>query len=444
MGANVGLTRHSMSGETRRIPLAFTACTILFLVIPRGARTADEQVLSKERALEILSRQSEMFRGRPPYSMRFETTSELDDKEGVAPNSFRARWEGQINNDGERVEVLQTMWTQRVESAPMLPGTKQHFFRDSAGTRTHTSGLDEQGEVKPRRVAGPGETIISIDGTTSRDTRLHHDIRPDSVGWFADGVLIDSEHFSETLLRTPDLSAALEDRPGEGRLMRLEGTTQYGHLRIWLSDEDPPSFRSAEFKSSPDFYADDQHVKRQDFSVQVLESDVVDGIPVVTKAVRVNDYTRPEGEHFRTTHTVTRSEIRFHPDFEAIGAFQFQFPEGGMIFDLDLRGVRYRVVNGELTPIVDERAQAAIARLVEQSEPSSQVGAAAGEREPAILGQSQPDAAESPTETQGEEPPSVPSSDDQGGPGRGVALGAVVALLSLIGVAWIWRRGRIS
>ncbi len=62
---------------------------------------------------------------------------------------------------------------------------------------------------------------------------------------------------------------------------------------------------------------------------------------------------------------VKRSDIDLGPDFEALGAFALNFPDGSKIQHLDFDGANYEVRGGKLVPDVDELTTELIEEQIE-------------------------------------------------------------------------------
>jgi len=180
--------------------------------------------------------------------------------------------------------------------------------------------------------------------------KLHDQIRPDSRGWFADGVFIDSNHYSEDLLGVPELKIARETTIAGDDLLRIEGEIPSGTMTVWLNIEKPATLKRASFKASSSLVSQLSDVNAFNLEVEVLEYVRIDEVTFPTKAVATYTYKMPGvRENIVTRATTTRSEIQVNPDFDSVNAFQIDFSEGMSVIDYD-GNVKYKWVRGKLRP----------------------------------------------------------------------------------------------
>ena len=180
--------------------------------------------------------------------------------------------------------------------------------------------------------------------------KLHDMIRPDSTGWFADGVFIDSNHFSEDLLRGAELKIARENGVAGGELLRIEGEIPSGNLAVWLNIEQPVTLKRASFKASSNFMSQLNDVDAFNLEVEVLEYTKIGDTLFPSKAVATYTYEIPGNTEKLTKRlSMTRREIQVNPDFGSMNAFQIDFPEGIIVEDYEAN-VQYKWVRGKLQP----------------------------------------------------------------------------------------------
>lgn len=87
--------------------------------------------------------------------------------------------------------------------------------------------------------------------------------------------------------------------------------------------------------------------------------------------------TYDDGYEMTVKRIITRRNVVFHPDFEAMGAFQMDMPEGTTVFDQDVPGTQYQWFDGRLVPYVQDVLDEGIADQADASScPSSEASRA--------------------------------------------------------------------
>lgn len=310
-----------------------------FVCLPVFGDQTKAPVSTQEEAHRILQELQHQFKNRTPYQLSFLTKFKLLSGT-VAKISV---------NQGEK-PVLYYM----VEGFVRLSGEKIEFFYTDAhlnndwhkGTEYHSVWQDGRA-LKFRKNLVSGREVAA----TTR-VKIHDTIRPDSVGWFADGVFIDSNHFSEDLLGVPELKIAHETTIEGDELLRIEGRISSGTLTVWLNNEKPVTLKKASFKAGSNFVSQLDDIDAFNLEVEVLEYTKIGEAHFPTKAVATYTYVVP-GNMVNTVKrlTTTRREIRVNPDFDSMNAFQIDIPEGTVVEDYDDPNVEYKWVRGKLQVI---------------------------------------------------------------------------------------------
>jgi hypothetical protein len=190
-----------------------------FVCLPAFGEEKKVPEAAQDEAHQILQELQHRFQHRPPYQLSFLTAFELLGGTRV----------GISVNQGEKPVLYY-----KVEGLIRLSGDKLETYRVSAslnddndwqkGTEYHSIWQDGRAfELRKNLKSGREEAV------TTR-VKLHDEIRPDEKGWFADGVFIESNHFSEDLLGIPDLKIARETGIAGGKLLRIEGDP------VWNND----------------------------------------------------------------------------------------------------------------------------------------------------------------------------------------------------------------
>ncbi len=306
--------------------LVLSSVVAIHALIFYGGSSAFSQNISPEHR-EILEKLLSSYNTIPPYSMQYSSDSKVLDKEGITTGKKGGfyRQEGIIRKSDRQVEVIYIAYMPEEELDDLYQGEKLVPF--VAG---HTYW--DRGEN--RKLSYTDSTPDTPEGKYAivwPDLKLSLDISPDATGWFADGVIVDGQHFSETLLNSNDLTVKTEKKPSGESVLHFEGSTHFGRLEVWVSDETQPQLQRASFVASAEFLKEAE-MNRMDFDITILERTEVDGISIVTRARRLNTFEHSDGVAYRGEQIVNRSEIEFNPDFEKAGAFDFNLPNGTIVY----------------------------------------------------------------------------------------------------------------
>jgi hypothetical protein len=305
-----------------------------FVCLPAFGEEKKVPAAAQEEARQILQELQHRFQDRPPYQLSFLTEFEL-------LGGTRARIsvnQGEKPVTYHRVEGLVRLRGEELETYSVSAGLINDFKK---GTERHSVWQDGRTFELRKYVSGREEA-----GTTR--VKLHDKIRPDERGWFADGVFIDSNHYSEDLLGVPELKIARETTIAGDELLRIEGDIPSGTLTVWLNIEKTATLKRASFKASSNLMSQLHGVNAFNLEVEVLEYVRIDEVTFPTKAVATYTYKIPGApENLVERLTTTRSEIQVNPDFDSMNAFQIDFSEGMSVIDYD-GNVEYKWVCGKL------------------------------------------------------------------------------------------------
>lgn len=165
----------------------------------------------------------------------------------------------------------------------------------------------------------------------------------------------------------------------------IEADTKYGLVRAWISPGAGHNCLKWEvIKNQSQFYREgrltDDHFTGWVARFAAEQVDLVDGKHVVTQASFNQEVTKgkvvlsSETSHYHLTH------IDWDPDYEALHAFEIQLPQGTVVIDEDIAGIKYQWTGSELRPLIDDSVIEAIDLSVsdvlagERTVPGEQVG----------------------------------------------------------------------
>jgi hypothetical protein len=150
----------------------------------------------------------------------------------------------------------------------------------------------------------------------------------------------------------------------------VEGDTQYGAVRAWISpDLDYSCLKWEITKRQDQFYRDgattsDVFTKwTAVFDAEHVEQ--IDGQYVITRATFTHEVDNGDRVLAHHLYHYNLKNVTLHPDYEALGAFKIQLPEGTVVRDEDIPGVQYQWVGGRLQALIDDSVINAIDSVVD-------------------------------------------------------------------------------
>lgn len=151
-----------------------------------------------------------------------------------------------------------------------------------------------------------------------------------------------------------------QERLGNSLCYIVEAKTKYGTMTVWLApDKGYNALKYRVRKLGPDILRDDIRIEDQGITewVEVVHSiDVrkIDGVFVPVSGELKGHAKAGNAWQSKSQIKVRRSQIALHPDFEALGAFQIDFPEGTEVTHQDIPGRRFRWTQGRFVPDMDD------------------------------------------------------------------------------------------
>jgi len=304
-----------------------------------AARPAEGQnVVSQQDARVILSELEARFQQRPDIVFKFRSEYNLVSGE-EGPNASLSEFrEGEIRWAKNRVETrwFDTKWYESEKDH--IPVRDHHYvWKDGIGVGLRTF-------LPTPRNKRTREEAFTVQAP------YHDSIRPDLAGWFADGVFLDSDHFSTSLLQ----STLLGVEQDENGLLRFSGETDYGILDVWITTGAQKALSRARLSVAPEFVSQSQGLSAAVFEFEVLESRDIEGHLFPIEALATYRYEWDTGEEpmIKTIRTI-RSDYQIRPDFEAMNAFEIDFPDGTVLISFDVPNTKYVWRDGRIRPYVN-------------------------------------------------------------------------------------------
>jgi hypothetical protein len=139
----------------------------------------------------------------------------------------------------------------------------------------------------------------------------------------------------------------------------IETNKQYGIVKAWISPDAGHNCLKWEIvKAQNQFYRDGATTNDQfthwvaAFEAEQVEQ--IDGRHITTKAKFKYTVTDDDIELSNFTHYYKLTNIDFDPDYETMGAFKIQLPEGTVVTHEEVPGIQFRWTNGKFVPNIDD------------------------------------------------------------------------------------------
>jgi len=157
----------------------------------------------------------------------------------------------------------------------------------------------------------------------------------------------------------------------------LEGVTDYGKVTVWIAPEKGYSALKWILEKTPEVMFDGKYLSdiwpeiqstAETFDSMEIEqvSDSNGNTAFIPRKARYTStvvFTNGKKTTDLVEYTVTN--IQLNPDFEALGAFEVDFPNGTQVYIEEYPGVRYKWQDGKIVPDVDTPMFEEIDNIVE-------------------------------------------------------------------------------
>ncbi|MBN2181915.1 MAG: hypothetical protein JW715_08360 [Sedimentisphaerales bacterium] len=194
-------------------------------------------------------------------------------------------------------------------------------------------------------IAPSQEQYINIVGISKKANDFMFQKR--SFGTYLYSYGRSEEGFVDLLRNSSDLIVKEQkEKIDDHECYVLEGTTEKGHVRVWIDPNTGFNIRKIIINKKED--TNISEVVIDDIQIQQVE-DIWLPMSVSSNMVTKDS----EGNILNEVKTTyKRTQIEFNPDFEKLGAFKMgNIPNGTPIKDFDYRGLLYEWQNGKIVPI---------------------------------------------------------------------------------------------
>jgi len=282
-------------------------------------------------AKTLLHKAAATFTQRPPLSYDSETVITYPDRIGQPGKVTRLRYISVFRQDGERIDL-----TKRLLST--IDG-EENPFKISRQIWNGTLFFLRSKSVKVEKHNAYFTRDKSISNIT-REVELK-----DS---FLDGIFPGSggKHYSSAMLESDDLvlQQKMEEVNGHPCFV-VESRGKLGHYKVWIDPEAGYNLRKAIIRRGPSDSSEKEKLpsdvifiptKSFDFVAQNIEVKSIDGVWFPVAGTVEQCLVLGDNEASRWQSAASRGNIIWNPDFDKMGAFRMDLPEGNRIRNNDV------------------------------------------------------------------------------------------------------------
>ncbi len=180
-----------------------------------------------------------------------------------------------------------------------------------------------------------------------------------------------------------------------------------GEVTVWIAPEKGYNAVKWSIRRNAEHYSESSNVKEVLMEYFVENFIPIENYFVPQKATYTSKVEGTDGYKFSSTYKFIVDNIDLSPDFEALGAFKIDLPNGTPISIKEYPGIRYIWQNGEIIPDVDvlviEELDKTTQQIMEDGDVPPKLGSVMedknGQSEPNTGGETQADTDESQPET---------------------------------------------
>jgi len=157
----------------------------------------------------------------------------------------------------------------------------------------------------------------------------------------------------------------------------LEGTSKYGKVTAWIAPEKGYNAMRWVIEKGPHHLFDDTELSAKWSSVEsgqvsfnvkelheIIGEDNAVFVPKLAYLTQTTNFR--DGTKNVTQFEYKTSDIQLNPDFEALGAFKIDFPNGIRVFNQDIPSLKFRWEDGKPVALVDKSFLGVLDGQIEQ------------------------------------------------------------------------------
>jgi thiol-disulfide isomerase/thioredoxin len=275
-------------------------------------------------ARALLEKAQAAYRNRPAVIFDDELVARTFDGKKTAGGVLGSRYLTSFRRDGQKIDLV----TRRIALKENGQEEATYESRHIWDGKMH---LHRQRPIQP-----DAKPMAFLSYKAPQDADFFFGGGDDS-GAYLDGVFPGHrDHYTTVMLRSRNLT--LHESPEEigGHPCRVvEGDTEKGHYKVWIDVNCGYGFRQVEIQERK------ESLKESLYTMQDVRWEEIQGVwfPAAGTARGRWVYQKGGVDDFR--YEMTRRNVVFHPDFDKIGAFRMDLPEGTHVIDLDDHSTSY-------------------------------------------------------------------------------------------------------
>lgn len=329
----------------------------LFIVVFCHFIWADE--VSTITLQQLLNRAERSQQNLPPYSFEAETLVYVN-RDGISvPDKPAAKWAISFRKKGECIDSIKRSYSRRDLNSKFDSGYEYRTIWDGDNYLLRQQNQDEEGP-------NPINAAFSAKKKNIAKT-MFHQIR----GAFLEGRFWHNNYVGDwiTVVRKAKQShLSKKKKEINGHLCYLiEVRSSYGDYELWVDPESGYNVRQASITLDEDdlIWGEPMSERKVGYRTKIGYKKITMEIDEV-KIKKIGDHyfpvsgtlrrctTSDEGTVGASKTEVKRSNIQFNPDFESIGAFKLDLPNGTPIRHKEFPGIRFVWQDGKIVPAVDQ------------------------------------------------------------------------------------------
>lgn len=331
--------------------------------------------LQQTTALELIGRCEKSQQLSMRHITRSETLVEYRSSEEVNKTRW-TKYATEVRYDGERYDVIENKWRDLENKDAPTPLKSSFGYRQLWDGKTLIDGW----YFKENKVEG----LISNRLTMLHEKDSDNGNLPYTYGAPFIGIFTGDLKRATTILKEADklnLRKDMEVVNGSSCFV-IEVESENGKYTVWIDPKHGYNIAKAEAHKTGDHLAYGERMGTQvppkmiasenrprprllnhSFSMDNVQFEKVDGVwaPVEGEfklTIEYEGWTSSEKRHHKRTH------IDIDPDFEAVGAFKVDIPDGTRIEMPESPGVRYEWQGGRLVADIDDLLFEAIENII--------------------------------------------------------------------------------
>ena len=257
---------------------------------------------------------------------------------------------------------------------------KVQFYRDGnrLSWRGGMAGVDSKGAINPVSSVAintvfDGDKSLAVSGPEAKFGPLfrariaphssdvvRHAMYDSNFGQFLNGRASDNggKSLVDLLSESVNKQVLTSEIVAGDKCMVIQGGTKNGIITAWVSMERGGIVRKWQVVKRGNNLMDNEPlssmgVKSRTSIIDIDEVAQISGHFVAISGRYTERIERPNGDQTTLVTVAKRSHIEFSPDFEKVGAFRFDLPEGTNVVLEEFPGIKYEWSKGKPVPSID-------------------------------------------------------------------------------------------